>query len=247
MCKLLQQQLALLSSNLEGLKGKIPSDFARETRSLDELKRWKATEFHQFLLYTGPAFMKDILSQKSFEHFLALSISIRIMIAYSQNEELLDYSKELLLWFVKNAGHFYGSIFKVYNVRNLIHLHDDIIHHKVLLFDTSAFAFENFVHTLKSHKRKSKELIVHIVNQKYEIDKANFIKQSKDLCTKLSIHDRDRCFTTQDSFLFLFVDEILDNNMVLCRIIHLRKFDSLFKRPCDSKILTFANSVEQVL
>ena len=103
------------------------------------------------------------------------------------------------------------------------------------------------MHALKSHKRKSKELIVDIVNQKYEIDKANSIKQSKDLCTKLSIHNRDRCFMTQDSFLFLFVDEILDNNMVLCRIIHLRKFDSLFKRPCDSKILTFANSVEQVL
>ena len=149
--------------------------------------------------------MKDILSQKSFEHFLALSKSIRIMIAYSQNEELLDYSKEPLLWFVKNAGHFYGSIFKVYNVRNLIHLHDDIIHHKVLLFDTSAFAFENFMHTLKSHKRKSKELIVHIVNQKYEIDKANFIKQSKDLLNYPYMIEIDVLRHKIHSFFFLLM------------------------------------------
>ena len=154
LCKLSQQQLALLSSNLAGLKGKIPSDFARQPRSLDELKRWKATEFHQFLLYTGPAFMKDILSQKSFEHFLALSKSIRIMIAYSQNEELLDYSKELLLWFVKNAGHFYGSIFKVYNVHNLIHLHDDIIHHKVLTFWHVSICFWKLHACLKKPQTK---------------------------------------------------------------------------------------------
>ena len=52
LCKLSQQQLFLLSNNLENIKGKIPSDFARQPRRFDELKRWKATEFHQFLLYT---------------------------------------------------------------------------------------------------------------------------------------------------------------------------------------------------
>ena len=89
LCKLSQQQLFLLSNNLENIKGKIPSDFARQPRRLDELKRWKATEFHQFLLYTGLVFFKDVLSQKSFEHFLSLSVSIRIMIAHYKNEELL--------------------------------------------------------------------------------------------------------------------------------------------------------------
>ena len=57
-----------------------------------------------------------------------------MMIAHSQNEELLDDSKELLPWSVKNASHFYGSIFKVYKVHNLIHLHDTI-HDKLPLFD----------------------------------------------------------------------------------------------------------------
>ena len=51
--KLSQQQLFLLSNNLENIKGKIPLDFARQPRHLDELKRWKATEFHNFCCTLG--------------------------------------------------------------------------------------------------------------------------------------------------------------------------------------------------
>ena len=54
--KLSQQHLFLLSNNIENIKGKTPSDFARLSRRLDELKRSKAKEFHQFLLYTGLVF-----------------------------------------------------------------------------------------------------------------------------------------------------------------------------------------------
>ena len=175
LCKLSQQQLLFLSNNLENIKGKIPSDFARQPRHLDELKRWKPTEFHQFLLYTGLVFLKDVLSQKSFEHFLSLSVSIRIMVAHYKNEELLEYSKELLSWFVKNAAHFYGPYFTVYNVHNLIHLHDDVNYHKMSLFDMSAFAFENYMQTLKRYIRKSTELVVQVVNRRCEIDKTNSV------------------------------------------------------------------------
>ena len=54
--KLSQQHFFLLSNNIENIKGKTPSDFARLSRRLDELKRSKAKEFHQFLLYTGLVF-----------------------------------------------------------------------------------------------------------------------------------------------------------------------------------------------
>ena len=67
-------------------------------------------------------------------------MSIRILIAHYKNEELLQYSKELLSWFVKNAARFYGPYFTVYSVHNLIHLHDDVNYHKMSLFDMSAFA-----------------------------------------------------------------------------------------------------------
>ena len=42
-----------ISSVLTGLQKAIPAEFAHKPRSLSELARWKATEFRQFLLYTG--------------------------------------------------------------------------------------------------------------------------------------------------------------------------------------------------
>ena len=87
----------------------------------------EAAEFHRFLLYTGLVFLKDVLSQKSFEHFLSLSVSIRIIIAHYKNEELLEYSKELLPWFVKNAAHFYGPYFLICHFLICQHLHLKII------------------------------------------------------------------------------------------------------------------------
>lgn len=40
-----------LSNNLIDIKNVIPIDFHRKSRGLDELPRWKATEFRTFLLY----------------------------------------------------------------------------------------------------------------------------------------------------------------------------------------------------
>ena len=54
------------------LNGKMPSEFARQPRRLQELDRCKATEFRQFLLYTGHVVLKGIVSKELFQHFLTL-------------------------------------------------------------------------------------------------------------------------------------------------------------------------------
>ena len=74
-CKLSQLQLNEISKNLEYLNGKLPSEFARQPRSLNELNHWKATEFKQFILYTGPVVLKGVVSNEVYTHFLAFSIA----------------------------------------------------------------------------------------------------------------------------------------------------------------------------
>lgn len=53
-----------LSSNLLNLNVCITSDFVKKSRTLQELSRWKATEFRLFLLYTGPIILKKNYKQR---------------------------------------------------------------------------------------------------------------------------------------------------------------------------------------
>lgn len=80
----------------------IPKEFARKSRSLDDLDRWKATEFRLFLLYTGMVVLKDIIPRHLYEHFMCFSLAIRILCGKSHHSPLnIDYARELLLYFVR--------------------------------------------------------------------------------------------------------------------------------------------------
>ena len=51
-CRISAAQISLISQKLVAFNGVLPSDFARQPRGLHEVKRWKATEFRQFVLYS---------------------------------------------------------------------------------------------------------------------------------------------------------------------------------------------------
>lgn len=57
----------------------IPSEFQRKPGGLDEIDRWKASEFRLFLLYTGPAIIRKKLKLNAYKHFLALHCAMRIL------------------------------------------------------------------------------------------------------------------------------------------------------------------------
>ena len=58
----------------------MPSEFARQPRQLSEMDRWKATEFRQFLLYTGPVALHGILHTDVYKHFLVLSVAVLLLL-----------------------------------------------------------------------------------------------------------------------------------------------------------------------
>ncbi|XP_039313852.1 uncharacterized protein LOC120359664 isoform X1 [Solenopsis invicta] len=125
----------------------IPNDFARKTRSLTELSRWKATEYRLFLLYVGPVVLKDILDNAIYKHFMLLHCAVFIL-SSAELVRYIDYAEELLKNFILHAEHIYGNQILVYNFHNLIHICDDIRKFG-LLWDYSSFPFENFLGKLK--------------------------------------------------------------------------------------------------
>jgi len=62
------------------IKPYIPLEFARKSRAIQDIDRWKATELRQFLLYTGIVVIKSILSPICYNHFLCLSVAVKILI-----------------------------------------------------------------------------------------------------------------------------------------------------------------------
>lgn len=51
----------------------ISQEFCRLPRSVEDIEHWKATEFRQFLLYTGPVVMKGKLSKIQYKHFFVFT------------------------------------------------------------------------------------------------------------------------------------------------------------------------------
>lgn len=154
-----------ISERLLSLKNDIPLDFVRKPRSLDELPRWKATEFRLFLLYVGPVVIYSIVSKKIFQNFLYLNVAMTIFLSPNYNH-LATYAKSLMFNFVKNFGILYGDHFISHNIHGLIHLYDDYQNYG-MLDNISCFKFENYMSHLKKMVRKSDSRFQQIV-RRYE-------------------------------------------------------------------------------
>ena len=74
--QLSQSSLNEIPPRLLSFKGKLPSEFARQPRSFNELDWCWATELRSFLIYTGPIALKGVSDHK---HFLSLPLSIKIL------------------------------------------------------------------------------------------------------------------------------------------------------------------------
>lgn len=151
----------------------VPSNFQRKPRSITDIDRWKATEFCLFLLYIGHVILKHILEEKRYHHFLSLSISIRLLCGSSQSAENIDYASQLLLYYLKKFGAFFGNEYYTYNIHNeyytynihnLIHLSEDVrVHGSLDSF--SALVYENYMFKLKQLLKNSRHPLQQIHNR----------------------------------------------------------------------------------
>jgi hypothetical protein len=159
--------IEIISARLELLRDFIPREFARLSRSLKFIDRWKATEFGLFISYIGPVVLAGILSGRMFNNFLVFHVAVRILSSneycFSQNE----YARKLLHLFVAECQNIYGSYFLSFNVHCLIHLCDDVMRFGSLP-NFSAYPFENYLQSLKKLLRKSNQALQQVIKRLME-------------------------------------------------------------------------------
>jgi len=149
---------------------------------LDDVNRWKATEFRQLLLYTGIIVLKNVISDDCYQNCLALNISMRILLN-DGHSKYVNYARELLDYFIKSFQQIYGTQFVSHNIHGLQHLCDDYVKHGSLN-NCCAFPYENYMKILKKMIRKYEkplQQIVHRYNESCKYDLVNNYNNENNL------------------------------------------------------------------
>lgn len=82
--RLKKQTIARLSANAINAISehlicfKLPSEFTRATKRLDDLKQWKGTQFRAFLHYMGIVVLQGRLIDEAYQHFLLLFCATKL-------------------------------------------------------------------------------------------------------------------------------------------------------------------------
>jgi len=155
-----------LSNLLLSLNTCLPSDFARKIRGVQDIMRWKATEYRMFLLYLGPIVLKSVQNEECYHHFMVLNISMIILLS-PDYKYLIGYARKLLDYFVHKFQLIYGNHLISHNIHGLLHLCDDYDQFGPL-DNCSCFVFENYMKELKSLIRKHEMPLQQIVNRYFE-------------------------------------------------------------------------------
>ena len=167
----------------------ICKEFQRKNRTIRELCFWKATEYRQFLLYTGPIILCHFLPTDSYNHFLLLHFGIRILCSpnyFAYN----TYAETLLHSFVTNCTHLYDN-FISFNTHGLLHLAS--CSKKLGPLDSfSCFVFESFLYTLKKLISKSNKQMEQVILRIHEKQNYKFeYNKNKEHCLKFPIKNTE--------------------------------------------------------
>ncbi|CAI6370637.1 unnamed protein product [Macrosiphum euphorbiae] len=225
-----------LTKSLLQLKTCITRDFCRKPRPIQDVCRWKATEFRQFLLYTGPVVLKDILNEECYQNFLSLHISMRILLS-DNNQQLLHYTRNLLKYFVKSFQYIYGAHFISHNVHGILHLCDDYERYGPL-DACSTFPFENYMKVLKKMLHKNEKPLQQVIRRYNELCKNESILPISHNELKYSNQKPD-CFVLTTSNEIVQIIELKKSSDKIT-VFYGKTFEEkedLFIKPLKSSVL----------
>lgn len=205
--KLNRGEQSILNAKLKHVREFIPNSFARRPRPIKEFAKWKATEFRQICLYTGPVLFKGTMTNDQYMHFMSLTVGIRILISpeYVANPRLLNVAQEMLCYFNEMGGHVYSASFNTFNVHGLVHL-PCIAQQFGSIEKVSAWKFENYLHQLKRRIKSGKNPLVQIVKRLSEVP----IKTSVPTPVRIQTNEPNNCYVLANGNPVVVISENRD-------------------------------------
>jgi len=237
--KLSASHVQEINTKLLALQQSIPACFARKPRGFDEIERWKATEYRQFLLYTGKIVLKGILRNDLFAHFMSLSVAMCILVSPTLVQHHSQYAHSLLVYFVRQGRELYGPEFLVYNVHSLLHIADDAVECGGL-DRCSGFAFENYLQVMKKMVRCGKNPLTQVVKRIHELDSVSATSELAKPKYTVSVNRPNNTFILDDVSCCEVVAESNERDddgskKILCRVYN--TLEPAFMEPCDSRLI----------
>ena len=173
--KLTKFDVQKISNRLLTIQSYCPYEFARKPRRIEEYVHYKATEFRQLLLYTGPIVFRNILEEDPYTHFLLIHSACRALSKSQVCEADLEFAEVSLKVYVECCQHIYGDTFVTYNTHGLLHVVSDV---RILgnLDNYSAFCYEDNLSFFRKFLRKPNQLLQQLYNRLEEEDNS-FVKQ----------------------------------------------------------------------
>jgi len=208
-----------IDTEMLSLRKYFPKEFARLPRPLNDIEHWKATEFRNFLLFTGPLVLKKRLKKAFYLHFMKLHCAIKILITPDLCLSNNEIAHNLIVEFVEEFKIHYGAKFVTYNVHSLIHLSFYVKLHGCL-DNFSAFKYENYLGLIKKQIKNSQFPLQEAVNR--IIEKMNiFYNNNNDEITSIEIYKFGKeCdnVTLVNNHGFIFYENVTlnNNNYFIC-------------------------------
>lgn len=176
--RLNKKTVADISRDLVSITPYMPREFKGKPKSLEELDKWDAHDFNEFLLYYSPIVLRNRLPLKYYIHFLYLHLAMRILASGQFDTECNSYLMgHLLNKFIAEFIDNYGRDRIDYNVHNLLHIADS--QQKLgFLRNLNGFAFENQTGMIESLITESPDLCLEEIGEKV-MENSNILLDNK--------------------------------------------------------------------
>ena len=206
------------------------------------------------IFFAGILVTKIFLPEDAYQHFMSLSVAIRILCDQELCNDWNEFADQLCKYFVTNYAQFYGAHNITYNVHNLIHLSTDVRNHGTL-DQFSAFPFENEMQNIKKKVNPNENSLQQLLNrtveeylwvpQKAKYDfKSNIAAEKetkkKDTVTSVQMENftlgtnfKDNIYMLRDKSVIKVSKIQLVNKETIVTCQRFQNLESFFDTPCD--------------